>query len=917
MTPTINSVTPSTWIAGETYPITITGTNFTTLNAAAQTSCPVTQVTVSVNGRNLPLSNPIVNNTTITAEVAPAASEPTEWACVALSGEATIAYVAKGGARAFATPMAANATPTTSIGDQCNGSAGNYTAATYTTQILAPQLYVIDPYLLSSASSGTIEPDAVISALSDQSNYAAGIIADGTSTGIAVFGPVPKDQDVTFTTDNGATPVAWDSAFLTPSAPLEPSNSGAPPLVVPSAKLIEHGGFYYALALVTAGTPSTSTILGDTHVTVISPSGDQPNQPLSLVTYPVPVVLVHGLWGGKGTLASTMNYLNSNTPLSSDPIFVKPICYSKYFSFDAPTDTANNAGTGCEVTATFALSTYLTNLYKELDTDNIVGGRVDIVAHSMGGLVARYFSNSGSGLTADYYNNPRNRNQGTFRDIITLDTPEEGSALASWLDFYFATKTKSPTAKSAWVWNILCFPHIGNTVQDCMANELFGAGKQPLALPGDRIENGAVFSLIPNNPHLNNLPDPNIPNATWFAIASDFTDDGHKPPSLLRQSLNKFLGATLPAPQSGKTSPPIQQPNGDVDFNFILGYLENPNNSITPLSYPEGPMHNDAIVTVDSQLFGNPSKSYTFLNLSHTSIPIIGSLLPNSSNQSVTNDSSNSVNGQIVTWLGYQDSSSPTTDMVIARTAVAFKPALNEWELNLEANNKDIFAADDRLKATIPDRQVEVAQPLRIPLTVAGGEIVSVIVSQGNTEETFDNESAVDGSAVGSGDANVVHDDGATKTIEIVPLQVGKVKLDITVFYADGGIAHFGDSLTVAPSSKGLRKFSLNGAFSVVPIVLEDKDEDRQFWLSPEVEYTALKNPLYLTDSTQIKFTIEQPESAPVISLDSNGMIHGLRPGRAVITGEFDGVRDKITVEVYTKENAPSGYRHVHQHVNP
>jgi DNA modification methylase len=97
----------------------------------------------------------------------------------------------------------------------------------------------------------------------------------------------------------------------------------------------------------------------------------------------------------------------------------------------------------------------------------------------------------------------------------------------------------------------------------------------------------------------------------------------------------------------------------------------------------------------------------------------------------------------------------------------------------------------------------------------------------------------------------------------------------------------------------------------VLPIVLEDKDEDRQWWLEPEVYYNQLDYPIYLSDSSQIKFTVEQSENSPVIRLDSNGMVHGLRPGKAKIIASFDGVVDTVVVTVYTTESAPAGYRRV------
>jgi hypothetical protein len=47
----------------------------------------------------------------------------------------------------------------------------------------------------------------------------------------------------------------------------------------------------------------------------------------------------------------------------------------------------------------------------------------------------------------------------------------------------------------------------------------------------------------------------------------------------------------------------------------------------------------------------------------------------------------------------------------------------------------------------------------------------------------------------------------------------------------------------------------------------------------------------------------------PVIILDSNGMVHSLRAGRAKITADFDGVQDTVVVNVYRHDGAPAIYR--------
>jgi len=85
--PTIASISSSTWIVGQTYNVTITGTGFTT-TANATSSCPVNTVTVTTpSGAIVALSNiSVVSKTQITATVAPPIGETTETATVTVSG---------------------------------------------------------------------------------------------------------------------------------------------------------------------------------------------------------------------------------------------------------------------------------------------------------------------------------------------------------------------------------------------------------------------------------------------------------------------------------------------------------------------------------------------------------------------------------------------------------------------------------------------------------------------------------------------------------------------------------------------------------------------------------------------------------------------------------------------------------------
>jgi hypothetical protein len=87
-TPVINSVTPDTWLAGQTYPITIDGSGFTSAAmAAANQNCPENQLTVTVPTGTVTLSDVnIIDANTITAVVQPAGTDPEETATLTLWG---------------------------------------------------------------------------------------------------------------------------------------------------------------------------------------------------------------------------------------------------------------------------------------------------------------------------------------------------------------------------------------------------------------------------------------------------------------------------------------------------------------------------------------------------------------------------------------------------------------------------------------------------------------------------------------------------------------------------------------------------------------------------------------------------------------------------------------------------------------
>ncbi|MGD0193102.1 MAG: hypothetical protein ABSD74_20385, partial [Rhizomicrobium sp.] len=343
----------------------------------------------------------------------------------------------------------------------------------------ATSLAALDPYLVAPNNLADINLATFLSGNPNFSEYsAADLAADGTSAAILLF-ETSSLSNVTFSiTDGTATLQPYVSNFLT-QAP----QAGSQTITVTSSSFVSENGHYYAPVLLQgplAGYSSANAI-----EVSANQSGNSDDVKLGLVM--PPLVLVHGLWGDLTSLENVENYIDSVAPWKSQTQLVVPICYSLYLAFDATTDPLTKGKNPCEVTSESALQTGIDSVLAELDSEHIVGGRVDIAAHSMGGLASRNFA-SQSG-----YASLRNRMQGQIHTIVTLDTPEIGSLLANWLDGHATNTQQAPDwTPPGLIWSEVC----GSAdVQVCFYNNGY-----PLAAATLPLDTGGVYSLEPDGP---------------------------------------------------------------------------------------------------------------------------------------------------------------------------------------------------------------------------------------------------------------------------------------------------------------------------------------------------------------------------------------------------------------------------------
>ncbi len=142
----------------------------------------------------------------------------------------------------------------------------------------------------------------------------------------------------------------------------------------------------------------------------------------------------------------------------------------------------------------------------------------------------------------------------------------------------------------------------------------------------------------------------------------------------------------------------------------------------------------------------------------------------------------------------------------------------------------------DRVKATLPHGSVELAQPVRVPLELRGAGVREIYTSQDDGSHVLKNRQ--EGTrAIGNGPAKVVAENETGKAIEITPLQVGDIHLEVTVEFLDGAEETETYTLKVEPASSGLKRFTLNEGLKVFTLDHVKGSQMNERFLTPEAYY--------------------------------------------------------------------------------
>jgi pimeloyl-ACP methyl ester carboxylesterase len=695
----------------------------------------------------------------------------------------------------------------------------------------ARDLYVIDPFLLGAPSLKDINLQTLLPKHPNFSSIAAdALVADNVSAAIALY-RTPDKVAVTFTVNDGATLAPYSDNFLelTPAA-------GKRSLTVEPKDFVKVGSNYYAPALVQAPAVGVEPSFKDPIVVTGTQFHDELAAKLPVV--PPPVVLVHGLWGDASSLQAIQDYLRSIKPWGDNPGTVNVMQYSADLAFNY----AEPKSPPSRVPPASSLGSAIQTALAHLDKKQFVGGRVDIIAHSMGGLVSRYFSQLGA------YRSLRDRNMGQFHEIVTVDTPETGSEIATFLIDHRNDREQAPSgSESGEVWDGLCGSGSSTTVMTC-----FDSNAMPLVpLSGQykgSLAKGPVQPLDPGSPDLSDLKNPpSIPDAIWRANSAIAPSD-----SALARSLNDLIGAVYSNPN---TAPKIN------------GILQN--------------LSNDALVTVKSQIDTAKVNQYaTLKNMSHSPasqsfLDLMSALGVTVDNDNVTNDSA--VNILVACWLVNADGPSQGNECLPKKKATNQPAMAMQPASGLGLVNRLIVSSPGSVKLATPFElsvQVAEANQLRgLYLERAGTAPQPLVVS---------------------------HRSGGNFQIAVTPTALGVVPLRLLAVFNDRAISVSDVTLNVQPTDTPPQSFVGDASFDAIRLGLEDGVD--LYALHPEAFYAATDDtPIDVRDWVQ--YSVVPDGGSPPVEVRPDGTVVALHAGTATIEERFGAASDRIAVTVQPLEH--------------
>ncbi|HKR72937.1 MAG TPA: hypothetical protein VJR94_02380 [Candidatus Nitrosocosmicus sp.] len=242
---------------------------------------------------------------------------------------------------------------------------------------------------------------------------------------------------------------------------------------------------------------------------------------ITIKVYRVPIILVHGVWSNPNESWKITGFKEF---LELHGFCVSMVDYQDYndktFDPNAEPEIGNQA--------IAALKSSIQKLLKEYHNKNISASQVDIVAHSMGGLIARGLCQQNG------YKAKENYMKGQIRRLITIGTPHFGADLAEILyrlkDKWYSYMQQENKGTFTAPWN-------SNYGKDYDYETL--QLKEIYSYTLTRIDEGAVKALAPRSAAYSNLLPTSVKS---YAIAGKWMPDATMSHTVMEEYYRNIQG---------------------------------------------------------------------------------------------------------------------------------------------------------------------------------------------------------------------------------------------------------------------------------------------------------------------------------------------------------------------------------------
>jgi uncharacterized repeat protein (TIGR01451 family) len=380
--------------------------------------------------------------------------------------------------------------------------ADNAGEPTVTIAVQQRQLTAVNPFAYSATWRQT--PQAVDVGTALQAPLANSVAADGQSAVLLMY-QSQSPQPVTFKLSSGsagASLSSFDANYLK-----SPNPPGSPILQLPPQVPQNDCATKCVFLALLWGAKASSASSVSLTVTASQAGGANP-ETATITMVPPPLLLVHGIWSsasGAGFSAGAQGFYDWITGFYPSQTIIAPVDYGafNYKSFDDPSIQGVLLQTMGDTLARAA-------------GEGVAARTVDVVAHSMGGLVTRYFlSQNGAAGNPALLAHP-------VHQLITVGTPHLGSQLAKTL----VDNKNAPVIVS----------YLPTVALWCLSGTCTLGSV--MSMLGDTVDTGAQ-SLAPNSSQLQRL----LPSS-YYAIEGVASS-----PSCTEGLLNLLINAFVP----GKT----------------------------------------------------------------------------------------------------------------------------------------------------------------------------------------------------------------------------------------------------------------------------------------------------------------------------------------------------------------------------